>query len=86
VLGNHAGGHIVEADLTLEETAEIHGEELALPRIELRGLKNIITNAGAPPDCFGSLLSMSVRIVPYLEVHESFVKASVTSDTKRHST
>jgi sporulation protein YhbH len=41
--GDQPGGHILEVDLTLEELAEILGEELALPRIEPRGKKNIIT-------------------------------------------
>src|SRR5690349_16852928 len=41
--GDSPGGHILEVDLTLEELAEILGEELALPRIEPRGKKNIVT-------------------------------------------
>ncbi len=41
--GDQPGGHILEVDLSLEELAEILGEELALPRIEPRGKKNIIT-------------------------------------------
>jgi len=41
--GDQPGGHILEVELTLEELAEILGEELALPRIEPRGKKNIIT-------------------------------------------
>ena len=35
--GDQPGGHILEVDLTMEELAEILGEELALPRIEPRG-------------------------------------------------
>src|SRR4029078_4824272 len=31
--GDQPGGHILEVELTLEELAEILGEELALPRI-----------------------------------------------------
>ncbi len=41
--GSDPGGHIMEVDLTLEELAEILGEELALPRIEPKGKKNILT-------------------------------------------
>src|SRR5881275_857038 len=41
--GDQPGGHILEVELTLEELAEILGEELALPRIEPRGKKNITT-------------------------------------------
>jgi uncharacterized protein len=41
--GDQPGGHILEVELTMEEMATILGEELALPRIEPRGKKNIIT-------------------------------------------
>jgi uncharacterized sporulation protein YeaH/YhbH (DUF444 family) len=41
--GDQPGGHILEVDLTMEEMASILGEELALPRIEPRGQKNIVT-------------------------------------------
>jgi uncharacterized protein len=41
--GDQPGGHILEVELSLEELAEILGEELALPRIEPRGKKNIVT-------------------------------------------
>ena len=42
--GEDPGGHILEVDLTMEELAEILGEELALPRIQPRGKKNITTD------------------------------------------
>src|SRR5437763_3846571 len=41
--GDQPGGHILEVELTMEELAQILGEELALPRIEPRGKKNIVT-------------------------------------------
>src|SRR6476620_2335780 len=41
--GDQEGGHIREVELTMEEMASIRGEELALPRIEPRGKKNIVT-------------------------------------------
>src|SRR4051794_22117658 len=41
--GDSPGGHILEVELTMEELAAILGEELALPRIEPRGKKNIVT-------------------------------------------
>jgi uncharacterized protein len=41
--GDSPGGHILEVDLTMEELADILGEELALPRIEPRGKKNNVT-------------------------------------------
>jgi uncharacterized protein len=40
--GDQPGGHILEVELSLEELAEILGEELALPRIEPKGKKNIV--------------------------------------------
>lgn len=36
------GGHLMEVDITLEELAEILGQELELPRIEPKGEANII--------------------------------------------
>ncbi len=41
--GDQPGGHILEVELTLDELAAILGEELALPRIEPKGKKNITT-------------------------------------------
>ena len=41
--GSEPGGHILEVELSMEELAAILGEELALPRIEPRGKKNIVT-------------------------------------------
>ncbi len=41
--GDQPGGHILEVELTMEELADILGEELALPRIEPKGKKNIVT-------------------------------------------
>lgn len=41
--GDQPGGHILEVELSMTEMAEILGEELALPRIEPRGKKNIVS-------------------------------------------
>jgi uncharacterized sporulation protein YeaH/YhbH (DUF444 family) len=41
--GNEPGRHIVEVDVSLEELAEILGEELELPQIEPKGKKNIVS-------------------------------------------
>ncbi len=41
--GDQPGGHILEVDLSIEELAQILGEELALPRIEPKGKKNILS-------------------------------------------
>lgn len=40
--GSDPGQHVIEVDVTLEELAQILGEELQLPNIEPRGRKNII--------------------------------------------
>ena len=40
--GDSPGGHILEVELTMEELAAILGEELALPRIEPKGKKNVV--------------------------------------------
>lgn len=39
--GNQPGNHVLEVDLTLQELAEILGEQLELPKIEPRGHKTI---------------------------------------------
>ncbi len=39
--GDTPGSHMMEAEITLEELAEILGEELSLPRIEPKGKKNV---------------------------------------------
>jgi uncharacterized protein len=41
--GQGEGQHSLEVDLSLDELADILGEELALPRIESKGKKNITT-------------------------------------------
>jgi len=40
--GDQPGGHILEVEMTMEELAAILGEELALPRIEPKGKKNVV--------------------------------------------
>src|SRR5882757_3199482 len=41
--GSDPGGHIVEVDVSLDELAEILGNELQLPRIEPKGRDNLTT-------------------------------------------
>jgi len=41
--GDAPGGHILEVDVSLEELAEMLGEELELPNIEPKGKKNIVS-------------------------------------------
>ena len=48
--GNQPGEHILEVELTLEEMAQILGEELELPNIEPKGKKNIKSFSGRYTD------------------------------------
>ena len=41
--GDAPGSHLLEVEITLEELAQILGEELELPNVEPRGKKNIVT-------------------------------------------
>src|SRR5215218_3569410 len=41
--GSEPGQHVIEVDITLEELAQILGEELQLPNVEPRGKKNIVS-------------------------------------------
>ncbi len=41
--GSEAGEHLLEVDVTYEELAELLGEELELPRIQPKGVKNLET-------------------------------------------
>lgn len=41
--GNIPGDHLLEVDITLQELAEILGEELALPRIEPKGKQTLVS-------------------------------------------
>ena len=40
--GSDPGAHVLEVDVTLEELADVLGEELELPRIEPRGESNVV--------------------------------------------
>jgi uncharacterized sporulation protein YeaH/YhbH (DUF444 family) len=42
--GKNAGQHAVEVDVTLDDLAQILGEELQLPRIEPRGQARVVAN------------------------------------------
>src|SRR5262245_9615950 len=39
--GSEPGGHILEVEVSLDELAKIMGDELALPRIEPKGMANL---------------------------------------------
>ncbi len=66
--GSEPGQHVVEVDVTLEELAQILGEELQLPRVEPRGRKNIVAkkdkywaSAGSAPMRCGTSSAATAR-------------------------
>ncbi|MDX1764751.1 MAG: DUF444 family protein [bacterium] len=44
--GNMPGEHLLEVEVSIDELAEILGEELELPNIEPRGRENIVSHSG----------------------------------------
>ncbi len=44
--GNQAGNHILEVEVDLDELAEMLGDELQLPNIKPRGVKELATDGG----------------------------------------
>src|SRR5262245_4813845 len=44
--GNQPGAHILEVEVELDELAEMLGEELELPNIRPRGVKDLATDGG----------------------------------------
>src|SRR5439155_689397 len=50
--GNLPGEHLLEVDITLEELAQILGEELELPKIEPKGHKKIQTDKEVNEEVF----------------------------------
>lgn len=76
--GEEAGGHILEVELTLEELAAILGEELALPRIEPRGKKNII----AEKDRYTSIRTVGPESLRHFKrTYREAMKRQISSGT-----
>jgi uncharacterized sporulation protein YeaH/YhbH (DUF444 family) len=76
--GDEPGGHILEVELTLEELAEILGEELALPRIEPRGKKNIV----AEKDRYTSIRSVGPESLRHFKrTYREALKRQISSGT-----
>jgi uncharacterized sporulation protein YeaH/YhbH (DUF444 family) len=76
--GDQPGGHILEVELTLEELAQILGEELALPRIEPRGKKNIVTNR----DKYTSIRQTGPESLRHFKrTYKRALKRQISSDT-----
>jgi len=76
--GDQPGGHILEVELTLEELAEILGEELALPRIQPRGKKNILTKR----DKYSSIRHVGPESLRHLKrTYRRALKRQISSGT-----
>src|SRR5262249_29369818 len=76
--GDQPGGHILEVELTLEELAAILGEELALPRIEPRGKKNVVTEK----DRYKSIRSVGPESLRHFKrTYRQALKRQISSGT-----
>ena len=76
--GEAPGGHILEVELTMEELAAILGEELALPRIEPKGTKNIISKK----DKYTSIRSVGPESLRHFKrTYKRALKRQVSSGT-----
>src|SRR5713226_6597169 len=76
--GDQPGGHILEVDLTLEELADILGEELGLPRIEPRGKKNVVTQK----DKYSSIRNVGPESLRHFKrTYKRALKRSISAGT-----
>ncbi len=76
--GDEPGGHILEVELTMEELAEILGEELALPRIEPRGKKNLVSEK----DRYTSIRSVGPESLRHFKrTYREALKRQISSGT-----
>src|SRR5256714_2798987 len=76
--GDQPGGHILEVELTMEEMAQILGEELALPRIQPRGKKNIISTR----DKYSSIRQVGPeRLRHFKRTYKRALKRQISSGT-----
>lgn len=76
--GDSPGGHILEVELTMEELAQILGEELALPRIEPKGRKNIVSKK----DKYTSIRQVGPESLRHFKrTYKRALKRQVTSGT-----
>jgi RimJ/RimL family protein N-acetyltransferase len=66
--GTDPGQHILEVEISLDELADILGEELQLPRIEPKGRHNITSDQGPlqqhPPDRAGVAAALQADVPP----------------------
>lgn len=76
--GNAPGQHDLEVDLTLQELAEILGEQLQLPKIEPRGQKNLKSRA----DRYTSISSEGPRSLRHFKrTYKEALKRQISTGT-----
>lgn len=76
--GDQPGGHILEVEMTMEELADILGEELALPRIEPKGKKNVVTEK----DRYSSIRSVGPESLRHFKrTYKEALKRQISSGT-----
>ena len=76
--GDQPGGHILEVEMSLEELVAILGEELALPRIEPKGKKNIV----AEKDRYSSIRSVGPESLRHFKrTYKEALKRQISSGT-----
>lgn len=76
--GDQPGGHILEVELTLEELADILGEELGLPRIEPKGKANVV----AEKDKYNSIRRVGPESLRHFKrTYKNALKRQIASGT-----
>ena len=76
--GDQPGGHMLEVEMTMEELAEILGEELALPRIEPKGKKNVV----AEKDRYTSIRSVGPESLRHFKrTYKEALKRQISTGT-----
>jgi len=80
--GDAPGQHILEVEISLDELAEMLGEELELPRIQPRGKKNIVSDK---PRYRGITHSGPESLRHFRRTYKEMLKRSIANGTYRRS-
>ncbi len=80
--GDAPGQHILEVEISLDELAEMLGEELELPRIQPRGKKNIVSEKAR---YHGITQSGPESLRHFRRTYKEMLKRSIANGTYRRS-
>jgi uncharacterized sporulation protein YeaH/YhbH (DUF444 family) len=80
--GDAPGRHVLEVEISLDELAEMLGEELELPRIQPLGKKNIVSEK---PRYHGITRSGPESLRHFRRTYKEMLKRSIASGTYRRS-